>query len=87
MWRPPRVLVLDVEMFPTLAFVWRWWETGIIGAPVRDEMIVSFAYRWLHQKKTHVFALPDFKGYKKNKEDYENCYVKCQEHHNDSLAV
>lgn len=59
----PKVLSWDAEVTPTLAWIYEPYETNM----VRQEgewFFQSYSYKWLHEKRTHVFALPDFKGYK-----------------------
>lgn len=42
-----------------------------VAAKERDWFMLCFAYKWLGEKKVTTKALPDFKGYKKNKTDDE----------------
>ena len=65
----PRVLFLDLEISPLLA-----WSFGpMYEARLLDLKsgwhILCFSYRWLHEDKIHTVALPDFKTYKRDKED------------------
>lgn len=49
----PRVLTLDIENGPNLAYVWGLWDQNI--APVQladDSTILCFAAKWLNEKKT-----------------------------------
>lgn len=64
----PRVLLLDIETSTNLAHVWGKWEQDVIEFE-RHWYMLCFSYKWMHEKKTHVVALPDFKGYKKHPED------------------
>ena len=61
----PKILLIDIETQPNLAWVWGKWEQNVIEFK-QEWCIISFAYKWLGEKKTHVMALPDFKGYKPN---------------------
>ncbi len=65
----PKILLFDIESAPARAYVWgdRKWETDVIEF-ISLPFILSFAYKWLGEKKIHVRALPDFAGYKRNKE-------------------
>lgn len=62
-----RILLYDIETAPNLAYVWGKYEQDVIA--YEDEWhMLSFAYKWLGEKRTHVMALPDFKKtYKKDK--------------------
>lgn len=62
----PRVLIFDVETSPNLAFVWGKYEQDVIDFE-KEWYMMSFAYKWLDEKKTRVLALPDFDGYKNDK--------------------
>jgi hypothetical protein len=67
--RPPRVLLIDLETAPSLAYVWRNWDASVL-ATEREWFVLSFAYRWLGEGRTQVVALPDFpETYATNKED------------------
>jgi len=66
-------LLIDIETAPNLGWVWNKWETDVIAFK-ENWYILSFAYKWLGDKKTSVIALPDFKTYKKDKKnDKELC--------------
>lgn len=65
-----KILLFDIETAPILGHVWGMRETDVI-AKERDWFMLCFAYKWLGEKKVTVKALPDFKGYKKNKLDDE----------------
>lgn len=64
-----KILLLDVETSPNIAYVWGKFEQDVLGEFVRKRHIISFAWKWLGEKQVHVLALPDFPGYKKNPED------------------
>ena len=64
-----KILLFDIETFPTLGYFWSHpWETSIISIK-EDWYMLSFAYKWLGEKTVHVCSLPDFKTYKKDKKD------------------
>lgn len=63
-----RVLLYDIETAPNLAYVWGKYEQDVISYEKQWYML-SFAYKWLGEKRTHVKALPDFKSYKKGSSD------------------
>lgn len=57
------MLLYDLETSPFIGFSWAKWETDIIEF-IAEKRIISFAWKWLGEKKTHVLAMPDFPGYK-----------------------
>ena len=65
----PRVAVFDIENGPSLGYFWgKIWETSILRVEAPWYML-CFSYKWLGEKKVYTHALPDYPGYKKNKED------------------
>lgn len=62
----PRILLLDCETAPSLGWFWDLYETNIIETE-QEWFMLSIAFKWLDQKKTVVYALPDFPLYKKDK--------------------
>lgn len=65
---PPRILLLDIETAPNSALVWGLYEQDVIEVE-RNWYILSFAYKWLDQKKITTRALPDYPGYRPGSED------------------
>lgn len=69
----PRILLFDLETAPNLAYVWGHYDQNVIEH-VQESYILSVAYKWLGEDKVYVKALPDYKGYKPEKEcDRELC--------------
>jgi DNA polymerase elongation subunit (family B) len=69
----PKILLFDIETQAGLGWFWEQYETNILAVK-EPWYIISFAYKWLGEKETYVYALPDFKGYRKNKKnDKELC--------------
>lgn len=69
--KSPRILLFDIETTPLISYNWGIHEQNAIKV-IQDWYILSFAYKWLGDKKTQVVALPDFPLYKKNnKSDLE----------------
>ena len=66
--KKPKILLYDIENTPTVVTTWRLWEADAIET-LEEWYILSYAWKWLGEKETHVVALPDFKGYKKNMKD------------------
>ncbi len=63
----PRVALFDIETAPTRGWVWTNYEANLIGTD-KDWYMLSFAFMWLGEKKITTHALPDFAGYRSNKE-------------------
>lgn len=63
-----RVLFYDIETFANQAFVWGKYEQNVIEYD-KEWFMLSFAYKWMGDKETSVVSLPDFKLYKRDKED------------------
>lgn len=61
-----KILLYDIETMSNLAYVWGKYEQNVISYE-KEWYMLSFAYKWLGEKQTHVLSLPDFKGYTKNK--------------------
>jgi uncharacterized protein YprB with RNaseH-like and TPR domain len=64
----PKILLFDIETMAGLGWFWEQYETNILSVK-KSWYIISFAYKWLGEKDTFVYALPDFPGYKNNKSD------------------
>jgi len=65
-----KVLLLDIENAPSLAYIWSLWkEPGSFKFVDQDWYIMSWAAKWLGGDEVVVRALPDYKGYKKNPTD------------------
>lgn len=63
-----KVLIYDIETAPIIGTVWGKYEQNLIWS-VQDWYMLCFAYKWLGEKKTHVIAQPDFRGYKAGSAD------------------
>jgi len=61
-----KVLLIDIETSPNLGYCWGKYEQDIITFE-REWNIISVSYKWLGEKETKVFALPDFELYKTDK--------------------
>jgi len=57
----PRVLYIDIENTPILAYIWELFQTNAIHV-VKDWELLSVAYQWEGQKKIHCIARCDFKN-------------------------
>jgi RNase_H superfamily len=70
----PHILLLDIETAPNLGYVWGKWEQNVIDFK-HDWYVLSFAYKWLNEKKIHVKALPDYPGYSSRRENDKRLVV------------
>jgi hypothetical protein len=52
-----KLLVLDIETRPTLAYVWRVWKENISPRQiVEDNEVISFAAKWLDEDETMFYS-------------------------------
>jgi DNA polymerase elongation subunit (family B) len=63
-----KVLLVDIETAPLVSWNWGVYEQNAIDVKTSWYML-SFAAKWLGDKKVKTWALPDYSNYKKNKED------------------
>ena len=63
-----KVLLFDIEIAPIVGYTWGLWEQNVIDTK-EEWYMLTFSYKWLGEKKTHVRALPDYKTYKKDKKN------------------
>lgn len=73
-----KILLIDIENSPALGYFWEMYDTNIIEV-LKDGYMLSFAFKWLHEKKVHTYALPDFKGYKSDPTNDEKLVEKLAE--------
>ena len=62
----PKTLLFDIETSPNLSFNWGFYEQTALDIK-QDWHLLSFSAKWLGERKIYTYALPDFKGYKYNK--------------------
>ena len=56
-----RVLILDIETAPNMAYVWRFFKENVGAKQVLDHsFIMSFAAKWLNEEKTFYFSSNDY---------------------------
>lgn len=72
-----KTLIYDIENAPHLMYAWQSWEACCLKMEQRGYML-SFAYKWLGEKKVHVCALPDYELYD---DDPTDDYALCHELH------
>lgn len=66
----PKVMFLDIETAPMLANIWSLWsEPRNTALLMEDWYIMSFGWKWMGEKLTHVNALPDFDRYQPGSEN------------------
>jgi len=66
--RQRRVLLIDIETAPTLAWMWSQWKANIV-ATERDWFIMSYAYKWLGEDAVEFVSLPDWKKWRPDSDD------------------
>lgn len=54
-----RILLFDIENAPSLGYFYDMSKEYNIIEIVEHSYMLSFAYKWLHEKRIHVRALPD----------------------------
>ena len=64
----PKILFWDIETAPSLGWTWGKWEQNVLDFKTPWYML-SFAYKWAHDRKVTVRALPDYKRFKRDRED------------------
>lgn len=64
----PKILLWDLETTPLVSQNWSRWESNAINV-LQESYVLSCAYKWLGDKKTHIIALNDFIGNKPNTND------------------
>lgn len=63
-----KILIYDIENTPTVVTTWGLWEQNAIET-LEEWYLLSYAYKWLGEKETHVVTLSDFKNYSKDKKN------------------
>lgn len=58
----PKILFLDIETFPNIAYVWGKYEQDVIRYK-QQTCIATFAAKWINEP-VFAKALPDYTGYK-----------------------
>jgi hypothetical protein len=58
----PKILFLDIETFPNVAYVWGKYDQNVIRFK-REGCLASFAAKW-EGEEVFARALPDYRGYK-----------------------
>ena len=58
----PKILFLDIETFPNIAYVWGKYDQNVIDF-VQQYCIATYAAKW-NDGPVFAKALPDYKGYK-----------------------
>ena len=50
----PKILIIDIETSPIIARVWGLWDNNVaLNQIVKDWSIISFAAKWLDEKKIY----------------------------------
>ena len=72
------ILIFDIETAPSLGYVWGKYDQTVLKFD-KEWIMMSFSAKWLSEKKITTLALPDFPGYKKDKEDDKHLVKKLWE--------
>lgn len=55
--RKPKILVIDIETTPMLAWVWQPWQTNVYPNQIKkDWEILCYGYKWLDDPVVHVLT-------------------------------
>lgn len=60
--KSPRIVSFDIECYPHIAAVWGHWQQNVIWYEKKGYLL-SIAWKWLGEKKTHIISLPQYEGY------------------------
>lgn len=85
-----KTLIYDIETSYLLTKTWGIYQADVIGqgqGVIEESQILCFAYKWLDDKKTHVVAQPDFRGYKKGVNDDRHVVKRLWELFNEAEVV
>ena len=66
--KEPKVLFWDIETSPIFGAAWRRYDTTLLDI-TNDWYMLTYSYKWKHEKTAHVVALNDYEGYDPNSED------------------
>lgn len=62
-----KILSFDIETMANRGYYFELYREGNIVQNIKHWYMLSFSWKWLGEEKTNVLALPDFKGYSKDK--------------------
>ena len=61
-----KVLLFDIENTPNLSYTWGKWQQDV-NRFEKEWWMLCFGYKWLGESRTYVEALPDFRGYERDR--------------------
>jgi hypothetical protein len=70
-----KILILDIETRPVLGYAWTKYQQDLLKI-AQDREIICFGWKWLHEKRTHVLAVSDYRSYKPHKVDQDKGLVR-----------
>lgn len=73
-----KILLYDIEVSYTVGATWGLYEQNV-AAVLREPYMISFSYKWLGESKVHVYSLPNFPLYKKDKRNDKALVEKLRE--------
>lgn len=66
----PKILFLDIESSGLTAYVWGRWDQRVSQQQViKESYLLSYAYKWGHERKTHVDGLINYEGAVEGQDD------------------
>lgn len=71
-----KVLLYDIESSPNIAYIWNKYEQDALGEFIKERQIISFAWKWLHEKEVHCLSLPMLPTYKNDPDDNKDLILK-----------
>jgi predicted RNA-binding Zn-ribbon protein involved in translation (DUF1610 family) len=66
--KQPRILLYDIETSYTVGAVWGLYEQNVAKV-LREPFMITFSWKWLGEKKTHVRSLPQYSLYASDKKN------------------
>lgn len=60
-----KILTLDIENSPNVSYTWGKYEQNVIDFQ-REWYMLTFSYKWKHERTVKAYSLPDFKTFKKD---------------------
>lgn len=65
-----KIAFVDIETAPSLGWIWGKWEQNVIDFKT-DWYILSYAVKWVGEKRVKTYGLCDYSDYQKDKENDE----------------
>jgi len=69
-----KVLLYDIETSPHIGYTWNKYETDVLEF-IKEKQVISFAWKWLGEKRVQCLSLPMFPTYKKDRDNNRDLIV------------